>query len=531
MKIKLGFNNAFKWYHKEHVYSIGYIIKDNTIIQGEDLLQFLEQIQDVEELEQVLKTIEGYFSFVMYIQNKWIIVSDIIRSFPVFYQNDGNETMITDKIENFENRIIDEDKVKEFLVLGYVIGQETLYTGIKQIENAQIVTLTETGRIDAYRYYNYQYQIKDEEDEKLIKKLDALYDKAIKNLILFLNGRRAVIPLSGGQDSRLIAYYLTKNGYKNIIAYTYGKKDNPEAIVSKKVAEFLNIDWYFVEYKNSSMRKKFYDKKMYSDMADYCARGFSVTHIQEWEAIIQLKEKGIVHEGDVVIPGFSGDFIAGSHLNVEMIQKKEYTYKDFKEYIFKKHYKIYPWRKRDKEHKLELKLWSDAKKSLDIQKKDNDTMNEEEFNSLFERFDFQERQVKFISNSVRTYDLLGLQWYMPFWDKELMTYWLSIPLEKRCKRKLYDKFVDETYGDLMRYAPIAVVKQPKNYTNKLCKKIQGIKKLYTYYFTHFLNYYGYIKFKDFLKYCFQYETGSYYFMFSYQYINYIRKRELKNEKS
>ena len=83
----------------------------------------------------------------------------------------------------------------------------------------------------------------------------------------------------------------------------------------------------------------------------------------------------------------------------------------------------------------------------------------------------------------------------------------------------------------MWYAPIAVVKQPMNYTNKLCKKIQGIKKLYTYYFTHFLNYYGYIKFKDFLKYCFQYETGSYYFMFSYQYINYIRKRELKNEKS
>ena len=128
-------------------------------------------------------------------------------------------------------------------------------------------------------------------------------------MIKYSNGRQAVIPLSGGNDSRLIAYYLVKNGYKNVIAYTYGSKENSEIEISKRVAEFLKIERYFVEYKHKSMQKKFNNKNLYKKMADYCGRGVCNPHIQEWEAISSLLQEKIITKDSVVLPGFTGDLL------------------------------------------------------------------------------------------------------------------------------------------------------------------------------------------------------------------------------
>ena len=49
---------------------------------------------------------------------------------------------------------------------------------------------------------------------------------------------------------------------------------------------------------------------------------------------------------------------------------------------------------------------------------------------LIEKFDFKERQVKFITNAIRVYDMNNLSWVLPFWDNELINF--SI-LKVRCK--------------------------------------------------------------------------------------------------
>ena len=38
-----------------------------------------------------------------------------------------------------------------------------------------------------------------------------LYQNAVRRLIAFANNRTIVVPLSGGYDSRLIAYHLREN--------------------------------------------------------------------------------------------------------------------------------------------------------------------------------------------------------------------------------------------------------------------------------------------------------------------------------
>ena len=158
-------------------------------------------------------------------------------------------------------------------------------------------------------------------------------------------------------------------------------------------------------------------------------------------------------------------------------------------------------------------------------------MNAEELNNLFEEFDFKERQTKFICNSIRIYDMFGIKWYMPLWNKQLMEFWLTIDLKRKLGRNFYYKFANKIYGDLTKCVPIAKIREEKVYKNRLMEKLQKLKKLYTYYFKHFLNYYGYLKFRDYIKYCYQYGSGSYYFMFSCDYIKFIEREGEKNEKS
>jgi len=60
--------------------------------------------------------------------------------------------------------------------------------------------------------------------------------------------------------------------------------------------------------------------------------------------------------------------------------------------------------------------------------------------------DWQERQAKFIVNSVRVYEFWGYEWRIPLWDNQLMDFFSGVPLKLRLEKKLYDPLVDRVYG-------------------------------------------------------------------------------------
>ena len=60
--------------------------------------------------------------------------------------------------------------------------------------------------------------------------------------------------------------------------------------------------------------------------------------------------------------------------------------------------------------------------------------------NAIEYWDFQERQAKFIVNSVRVYEFFGYSWRLPLWDNELIEYFKKIPLSYRMNTNLYRKY-------------------------------------------------------------------------------------------
>ena len=264
-------------------------------------------------------------------------------------------------------------------------------------------------------------------------------------------------------------------------------------------------------------------------MAEKCGNSFTVPLIQEWFAIDYLTRNHIIDERCVVVPGYSNDMLNGSHLRDthKMID-------DIEQKIIKGHYNLWGWKKSREANNLNELFASRVKQSYAVAYAEKGTKNEAPFRfEQNERFDYYERQVKHIVNAVRMYELYGIKWVLPFWDCDLIHFWLSIPLEKRENRNLFLEFTTFKYPDLMQIAPVyssgftqMKEKLPKN---KLIMKLAYSVKFFIVAVTgrsrDKLNYYGYLSGQEYWRSVLKYKTVNYYHMFARHYLAYLQKNK------
>ena len=255
-------------------------------------------------------------------------------------------------------------------------------------------------------------------------------------MCLRLERELLVVPLSGGLDSRIIIAMLKRLGATDVICMSYGRKGSRESRISKRVAEALGYDWVFVEY----TAKKWHD--CYSSKeADYfqtwAGNLSSLPHMQDFLAVKELKDQGKLPDNSVFAPGHTADMLSGGHIpRYYLDNSKKYNSETFLTDSLKKHYNLWKWpHEFELEHIFKEKI---NKPAAELEIRDNETCA-----NAIEFFDFNERQAKFIVNAVRAYDFFGYEWRTPFWDAELIDFFLKVPLEYRVNRVLYIKYARE----------------------------------------------------------------------------------------
>ena len=419
----------------------------------------------VAALDELVSGLNGCWAAVVRCEKWAYLATDHLRSIQILYRIEDGVFHVFDDMEDFRktHRLeFEEDCVHEYLSSGYVYGNRTLYKETYSLQAAERVWVGDCGRIEhvervegctrkvsptasrktskdfggmtveSWRYWRYVPNISKPvvTDEALVKRIDETFFAAMHRLVESVGGKRIVVPLSGGYDSRLIVNYLYKLGVKNVLCYTYGVKGNGESRCSKEVASRLGYEWHYVEYTSENRTALFNDPSTDACFR-YMCNGTNRYCNQEHIALRNLIDTGIVNpEHDVVVPGYYFDVLAGSKIKPSTSDwsAASNSLADENNFFIRKAYRR-------------------TVSSIQNVFHQNDDIRGTAF---FETFLWQERLTKFIVNNVRDFEWLGFDWYLPLCDRELFDLWLSLPYAMRYERKYFRQTFPRIVADVIR---------------------------------------------------------------------------------
>ncbi len=431
-EINLIFNKGYKWSSDKNIFVKGYIFdNNNTFLQDDRLVNFFGKIETLTDFHTKLKEANGVFSVIIKTKNETFVAVDKTRFFPLFYTIINGKFHISDDafylIKKLKNPQINNPQLAIFKASGYTLNNNTLISDIKQIIPSQFISFSKNEIIDSGSFFSYTTHKTSELNYDLLKKeASNHFENTFKRLITSLNGKQVALPLSGGYDSRLIATMLKKHNYKNVICFTYGRKNNKEIENSRKTAEILGYKWIFVEY-NDEITKDYFNTELFKEYVKFAGKITSMPYMQEYFAVKYLKENNIIEDNAIFIPGHAGDLLGGSRFIKNIFKNSEFS--ELAGIIYNKNISLWKTKKS-----IKKQIIKEIKNELDYLKPAENILPY----SLFEDFEIKERIAKFIFNSSSVFDFFGYQIAFPFWDNELIQFFKEVPAEFKYNKLLYD---------------------------------------------------------------------------------------------
>lgn len=438
----------------------GYFFVGEVVYSEKLAIEKLKIMINEHGFNETVKRLNGSFSIIFESETEFMFAVDVIRSLPLFYSIEDDIVSVSDSANTLYDKLnyvtFDQISVEEFkLTQRFVTGDNTLFSQIKQVQAGEIVSISKSnGQLKKIFYYDYSSRgIPLDNYDELKKGFDNILVNVSNKLIKLLKNRTAVIPLTGGTDSRELLYILNRVGYRNVICFTAGKKGNKEAKIAKQIAEYFKYKWYEVEYTKDKW-KSYSKSEEIQTYRKFCSNLSSLPHFLDILAIKELSEKGLIPLDSVIIPGHTG-VIIGGNLFENFLKDDLVSFSEMKQLIKMRHYKT---------NKLSNQLNERIDSYFEYKEfKSNFEMEAEVFS-----FEMRERQIKFICNSVRVYEFLGYEWLLPLCDKDIMEFMSNVSLNM----KYHKKFVRQYMG-------IKSIESTSDETTyiKLSKFIRNIKPI------------------------------------------------------
>lgn len=434
------------WRTENGVSVKGSAYRGGTLWDAGGLCAVAQTITGEVEFASFLKDLNGFFSIVIERGQRIFAAVDIIRSIPLFYAEDNGAVSVSDNAESLRERVGSGEASElirlEFLLAGYVTGRDTLAPGVKQLQAGEFLAHHGGRDWQTRKYFSFESRPSLPNDKALLReKLDQVNLGAVERLVQWAAGRTIVIPLSGGFDSRLLCVLLKQIGYDSVLTYTYGSSESAEARVAREVAKSLGFSCRFIEYTQEAWWQWFHsaERKAYFRFAHNLA---SIPHIQDWPAVWALRRDRLVPEDAVIVPGHSGDFVAGSHIPKTFCEVQDVTKDHFVSEVMSKHYALWRWRDFKPQSMEQIRERIVATSEFGP----SESCSFEDAANKYEAWDWRERQAKLIVNSLRVYDFWGYEWWLPYFDACVADYWSRVPYEWRIGCRLYEEYVVDKYA-------------------------------------------------------------------------------------
>ena len=408
-----------------------------------DIAALLDRSATEMDWRAVAASLNGCFAAVTQRPGLTLAAVDRVRTIPLFWAIEGRDAYLSDDAywvsEQSAHRAMNPLAGQEFLLTGYVTGSETLVTGVSQVRAGHFLRIIDdrnSPHAEQLRYYRFTHgHFARESDTAAIARLEQVHERVFRCLLASAAGRTLVVPLSGGYDSRLIGVSLRDLGARDVVCYTYGVPGNWESRISEELARYLGFRWLFVPY--SAERWRAWSTtdafKCYFRAAGNLT---SVPHLQDWPAVFELTEQRLIPADGIFVPGHTGDFLTGGHVPRGFAGRSQVSRRTVLDAIERAHYSLWDWPgddRRSLREAFDRRIERVAETVADG--------SGEDAADAYEAWELEERQAKFICNSVRVYESFGYEWRLPLYDHDLMDFWARIPLARRIGRTLFYEFV------------------------------------------------------------------------------------------
>lgn len=436
MEIILNYSYAFKWKKDKNIYFKGYFYFDDIYYEEEKAAQFLSEIKN---LKEILQKINGVFTIIKAENNEVIVISDITRSFPIFYSKINNNWIISDEIEVLKSKIKNpkflNNSENEFLASNHVHGKKTLLENVFQTQSSEYIHLNSTKVVEQFFYFSYSIAISNIKKQNNVKEnCKNAIENAFERTIKSIEDKQIVVPLSSGYDSRLITVFLKKYNIKNVLCYTYGSQNSYEIKHSKKVAETLNFKWIFIEY-DEKISTDYLNDYNFKQYVKYAGKHVAMPNLQEYFAVKYLTENNLIEKEAVFIPGYAGDILGGSEY--KYFKNKKISKDNIHQILFKS-------------KMINKSFTFKERKNIITEIQDNLFLLDKNFKNkipetVFDDYNLKERITKFIFNSASFYSFFGYEFRFPFWDLEILNFFKNLDPVLKKDKLFFDAILEEYF--------------------------------------------------------------------------------------
>lgn len=192
--------------------------------------------------ENALEKIDGMYSFIFYNGNEALISVDEFNEKPLYYFDNDNYIILSSEISpiiEYTSKNLDlnlsNDILKEFLYLGYLTNEKTIYKNVKKILPDKIYTIKKE---------KIHSKNKKNKTENLYNvKIDDIHNELINSLKSRLVSDQPIgLLLSTGIDSILLLVLLTEELKVDIKTFSfYEDKETANKSYIEKISKYLDI--------------------------------------------------------------------------------------------------------------------------------------------------------------------------------------------------------------------------------------------------------------------------------------------------
>ncbi|PSQ00639.1 hypothetical protein BRC94_05245 [Halobacteriales archaeon QS_5_70_17] len=432
-----------RWVERDGTYVRGRAVVDGEPRDADVLAEQFARADTDRAFLAALERADGFYAVVSETGEGVRAGVDHVRSVPLYYADGYVSDSARWLRRQLDDPTVDPVAEAEYLLTMYATGPDTLYRSIRQLQAGEAL-LAGDGSIDTKWYFEYDPHGSLLDDRAtLVDRLDDALVAAFERTIAVADDRPIVVPLSGGYDSRLIVLMLRRLGYDDVRAVTYGRPEAPDVRVAEEVADRLDLPWQFVEYSTEKWREWFDASEReayYRTVDDFDA----IPNLAAWPAVRELRRRDAVPADAVFMPGQTAAGVGG-HLPEWLPDREQIAFDELIDYALDTHYTLLDW----DDPELAARFRGRLRQRIDAP----------EFGppaamaAAYERWEWRERQSKFMTQDGRMYEFWGYDWWYPLFDPGFAEFWEGIPLAWRADKRLYEQYVEELYATVAGVDP------------------------------------------------------------------------------